>query len=133
MSLFEQFYGPSHAGRLEFTRLEMPAEEKNETYTRSVSFANGEPLASYENFVDAQTDSFVKDGVWHKWNSNSVLIAYGHFREGQHHGRRFAWNSDGTLSRISAYDSGRLIESVNRNLHEHPAYATAQRIAGGNE
>ena len=108
--------------------LEMPLVETNGNQcVRTVFFPNGQAMHRIHGYVDP-SGSFVHHGVSELWWPNGARSVYGHFEDGEPHGRRFAWDRDRKLIVIEAFDQGRLSEYESENLEKHPDYKAAEQL-----
>ena len=109
-------------------KLQMPLVETNGTEViHTVFFPNGQPMDRIHGYVDKH-GKFIRHGVWERWAADGTRVLYGHFENGEHHGRRFEWDRDGKLSSISAYNHGELSEYQYQNLENHPDFKAAQQL-----
>jgi hypothetical protein len=109
--------------------LEIPrVEKRGGRVIRTYYYPDGKPMERYEGYLN-DSGSFVKDGAWERWYPNGRKELYGHLRDGEHHGRRFDWNDDGTLAVIEAYNHGNTSEFESQNLERHPDFAKAKELA----
>jgi len=108
--------------------LAMPLVETNGTeVTRTVFFPNGQTMDRIQGYLDP-SGRFIRHGVWEQWWPDGTRSLYGHFDKGDHHGRRFAWDRDGRLIVIEAFNRGQLSEYESKNLEQHPDYKVAQQV-----
>jgi hypothetical protein len=112
----------------ELTKVRMPLIETNGAeLAQTVFFPNGQPMDRVCGYVD-KSGNFVRHGIWECWAADGTRILYGHFENGEHHGRRFEWDRHGKLCSIIAYNHGELIEFQHENLENHPDFKTAQEL-----
>ena len=110
--------------------LTMPIQKsEGDKLTKTVFFPDGRPLEQLEGYK-SDSGKFVRHGIWEQWSPDGTRLVYGHFKNGEHDGPRYAWDRDGNLSSISAYNKGALSDFDYENLAGHPEYKTAQQVGG---
>jgi hypothetical protein len=113
-------------------KLQMPLVETNGSQvTRTMFFPNGQAMDRIHGYLDP-LGHFIRHGVWERWWPDGTRLLYGHFEDGEHHGRRFEWDRDGKLIVIEAFNRGQLSEYVSDNLEQHPDYKIAQQLLSRN-
>ena len=111
--------------------LRMPLTETNGSeVVQTVFFPNGQAMDRIHGYVN-ESGSFIRHGLWERWSSDGTRSLYGHFENGEHHGRRFEWDRDGKLVVIEAFNRGQLSEYVSDNLEQHPDYKIAHQLLAG--
>jgi len=106
--------------------LQMPLIETNESQViRTMFFPNGNPMEQIHGYDD-DSGKFIRHGIWQRWRPDGTKSIYGHFENGDHHGKRFEWDQNGKLIVIEAFDRGKLSECEMDNLQQHPDHEAAQ-------
>jgi hypothetical protein len=130
MQLYEVMDDENRSGIIEAVgRIKMPEFETVGKVTRKAFFyPNGRLMERFEGYLNASGE-FTADGVWESWHADGKRAVYGHFREGQHDGRRFEWDRDGKLMAIKGFGNNELTEYEGSNLASHPDFETANELA----
>jgi hypothetical protein len=109
--------------------LEMPEERsEGDRLVRTVFYPKGSPMKRVRGFRESN-DEFVRDGVWETWHANGRRACYGHMEQGEHHGRRFEWEENGTLRCVESFNRGKLAEYESNDLGNRPEYEEAKHLA----
>jgi hypothetical protein len=109
--------------------LEMPAElAEGDRRIRTVFYPEGSPMKRVRGYRKSSSE-FVRDGVWETWHANGKRACYGKMSQGEHHGRRFEWDENGTLMYVESFNHGELVEYESKDLAERPEYEEAKRLA----
>lgn len=109
-------------------KVHMPLVETNGAeVVHTVFFPYGQPMDRIRGYLD-KSRKFIRHGIWERWAADGTRLLYGHFENGEHHGRRFEWDHDGKLSSISAFNHGELSEFQYQNLEHHPDFKAAQQL-----
>ncbi|HEY3320638.1 MAG TPA: hypothetical protein VGP72_09250 [Planctomycetota bacterium] len=102
-------------------------EANGSEVVNTVFFPNAQAMERVRGFL-SPSGEFIRHGVWERWWPDGTRESYGHFENGEHHGRRFEWNRDGKLIVIEAFDRGQLSEYACENLEQHSDYRVAQEL-----
>lgn len=111
-------------------KVEMPrVQVEGDSAVLTLYYPDGGLMERFQGRLDSKGE-FINDGVWETWRVDGKRQLYGHFQNGEHHGRRFEWDSEGKLIVIEAFDHGSLSEYEGENLERHPDYEVARKLAG---
>jgi hypothetical protein len=109
--------------RLELPQVQVIGEKVIWTYC----YPDGGIMERFEGKYNSRNE-FVRHGIWETWSIRGRRETYGHFENGQHHGRRFEWDDGGNLIDIETFSHEKPSEYESENLTRHPEYGVARKL-----